>query len=407
MKRIAYIQKEANSQKFFLFGDDKELKPSDSYEALMMSRLDFAIKVTEVPPVHQSEMHNLLSYKLKSLYPGDPESTVFDFKVITKNKKRYAVLFITSRKTIEDYKKSTGNRPLVLPFPIINKIMKKHPDDNALLFFWHKEWIDISIYTEGVFSTSSAIKREKEAFLDFLKIRNILPKDYTEYRCIFLCLNNEIKDIKKQSAELFKKVKNIEFLPLEDSITLLEKKYDFLFRKKQQAFIFHKKLRIDILLLILFVTISFAFNKQVNNRAEYLSRLKIKLNERIEQSRHKQNYLRLKEKKMKLLSRRPVNAYLLLSEISKIFGNETKISSFKLDTKDELVFSQDGTRKREVIKTIRFTIEGKTNTDAFKYINLFNNNPYFKDVTIPKIDLERDIFILEGVFDKGVMYALK
>ena len=405
MKHIAYRQKDASGQKFFLLGDDKELEPSDSFEALMMSRLDFAIKVTEVPPVHQSEMDNLLSYKLKSLYPGDPENTVFDFKVLTKNKKRYAVLFITSKKTIEDYKKSTGNKPLVLPFPIINKLMKKYPDDNAILFFWHKNWLDISIYNNGIFSTSSAIKREKEAFLDFLKIQNILPKNYTEYRCIFLCLNNEIKDIKKQSNELFKKVKNTEFLPLEDSLIFLEKKSDFLFRKRKQAFIFQKKLRIDILLLILAFTISLTFNKQVSNRAEYLSSLKLKLNERIEQSRHKQNYLKLKEKQMTLLLKRPVNIYLLLSEISKIFGNETKITSFKLDTKDELVFSQDGTRKREIFKTIRFVIEGKTKADAFKYINLFNNNPYFEDVQIPKI--EGDRFILEGVFDKGVMYALE
>ena len=187
MKNIAYAHKEGNDLKLFFFNKEEEISPSVSYNALMMSRLDFSVLITDVPPVHPSEMGNLLTFKLRSLYPGDPETTIFDYKVIAKNRQKYAVLFITSKDTVTKYKEIAGNKPLLLPFPVVNKLAKRYDNENCIFYFWHKDWIDISIYENGVFKTSSAVKREKETFLDFLKMRNILPKDYNEYRNIFIC----------------------------------------------------------------------------------------------------------------------------------------------------------------------------------------------------------------------------
>jgi hypothetical protein len=132
MKQFAYAQKNENDIQLFLFEKAEPIQAHYPYEALMMSRVDFDIKVTEVPPVPESEMGNLLTYKLRSLYPGDPESTVFDYKILQKNKQRFAVIFISNKDTIEGYKKIADKKPLFLSFPITNALMQKYDDEDCI-----------------------------------------------------------------------------------------------------------------------------------------------------------------------------------------------------------------------------------------------------------------------------------
>jgi hypothetical protein len=398
MKNIAYAEKNGNNLKLFLFNQEEEISQSQSYKALMMSRLDFSVMVTDIPPVHPSEIGNLLAFKLRSLYPGDPDTTVFDYKVIGKNRQRYAVLFITSKDTVDKYKTVAGNKPLLLPFPVVNKLAKRYENEKCIFYFWHKNWIDISIYEDGVLKESSAIKREKETFLDFLKLRNILPKDYNDYRNIFICSRDESAYLQEQSMDLFKETKHVQFTPIEDSLTLFSNKADYLFRKKKQSFLFYKKLRIEMLLLPLILIGCLLFNKYIENRAAYLVNLKRTLNERIQIYRKIQEYNTKKNQLKELLEQKPADVFFLLSEISKIFSNETKIRNFDFMTKEKTI-TLPGSGKRKTIKEFHFVIKGVTRAETLQYIEIFNKNPYFKDVNIPNVSGRE--FHMEGIFLKG------
>ncbi|MBN2534027.1 MAG: hypothetical protein JXB88_14150 [Spirochaetales bacterium] len=400
MKDIAYAQKNGNDFKLFLFSRQEEIAPTGSYKALMMSRLDFSVMVTDIPPVHPSEMGNLLTYKLRSLYPGDPDTTIFDYKVIAKNKQKYAVLFITSRDTIDKYKTIAGNKPLLLPFPAVNKLAKRYENDNCIFYFWNKNWVDVSIYEKGVFKTSAAIKREKETFLDFLKMKNILPKEYNEYRNIFICFRDELSFLQDQSRDLFKNTKHVQFTPVEDTVSLFSQKSDYLFRKKKQTFLFYKKLRIEMLLLPLVLLICLLFNKYIDNRATYLITLRKTLNERIQIYRKIQEYNVKKARLNELLAQKPADVFFLLSEISKIFKNETKIRNFEFITKDKTIGVQGGGKKK-IIKEYHFIIKGVTRAETLQYIEIFNKNPYFKNVNIPNVSGNE--FHMEGIFIKGAL----
>ncbi|MBN2443105.1 MAG: hypothetical protein JXJ04_17225 [Spirochaetales bacterium] len=402
MKNIAYAHKSDNKLKLYLFDQPDEVAMPGSFQALMMSRLDFSVIVTEIPPVHPSEMENLLTFKLRSLYPGDPETTVFDYKIIIKNKQRYAVLFITSKETVATYKELAYGKPLILPFPAINKMAKLYENDNCIFYFWHKDWIDITIYEKGVFTSSSAVKREKETFLDFLKIRNILPKNYNEYKNIFICLKSESPYIQEQSRDLFKETKHIRFTPAEDALSSLSKKTDYLFKKRKQTFLFYKKLKIEMLLLPLILIIALLFNKYIDNRAHYLINLKRTLNERIQIYRKVQEYTTKKNTLNELLAQKPADVFFMLSEISKIFGNRTKIHTFEFLTKERTIAVQNATNKRK-IKEYHFIIKGITQVDTLQYIEIFRRNPYFKDVTIPNVSGNE--FHMEGIFVKGDFYV--
>jgi hypothetical protein len=402
MKHIAYAHKNGEEPTLYLFNREDPIDASVGFDALMMSRLDFDIKVTAVPPVHPSEMGNLLMYKLRSLYPGDPETTIFDFKVLTHNKQRYAVLFISSKETIEAYKELANNKPLILPFPILNKLMKKYVGKNCIFFFWHKDWIDISIYEEGIFQSSSAIKREKEVFLDFLKIRNMLPKKFNEYICVFLCLKAESSFLQEQSKDLLKNAEYVEFLTIEDHLSLISNKTDYLFRKKKQLFIFYKKLRVEMLVVPLVLFICLVFNKYVDSRAEYYRKLKKEKDTIFKLASQKDEYNSKQAELATILENKPADVFLLLSEINRIFGQNVKLTYFRLETKETTVMVNN---KREKQKKYYFTIEGRTRGEPYTYQNALNSNPYFEEVLVPLITREK--FRMTGIFKKGAGYAVE
>ncbi|MBN1697775.1 MAG: hypothetical protein JW881_09690 [Spirochaetales bacterium] len=402
MKHIAYAHKNGEGPTLYLFDREEPIDSSANFDALMMSRLDFDIKVTTVPPVHQSEMGNILTYKLRSLYPGDPEDTIFDFKVLTQNKQRYAVLFISSKDTINEYKELANNKPLILPFPILAKLTKKYDGKNCVFFFWHKDWVDISLFEEGVFKSSSAIKREKEVFLDFLKIKNMLPKNLEEYVCVFLCLRDESSYLEEQSRELVQNAGTVEFLPIEESLSLISNKTDYLFRKKKQSFIFHQKLKIEMLAVPLVILVCLLFNKYVETRAEYYRKLKKEKDTIFKISSQRDEYNKKRAELARILEHKPADVFLLLSEINRVFGQNLDLTYFRLETKETTVMVDN---KRERQKRYYFTIEGSTRGEPYTYQNALNSNPYFEEVLVPLITREK--FRMTGIFNKGAGYAVE
>ena len=85
---------------------------SGDFTALMISRLDIDVKFVDLPPVQNHEIAELLRYKIRSIYPGKPEKTVFDYILFGKKNKRYAALYITQRDVIEAHRDLSEGKPL-------------------------------------------------------------------------------------------------------------------------------------------------------------------------------------------------------------------------------------------------------------------------------------------------------
>ena len=159
-----------------------------------------------------------------------------------------------------------------------------------------------------------------------------------------------------------------------------------------------------MLLLPLIFLLCLLFNKYIENRAAYLINLKRTLNDRIQISRKDQEYKTRKEELDELLAQKPADVFFLLSEITNIFEKEIKIRNFEFITKDRTITAQGGGKKK-IIKEFHFIIKGDTNAEILKYIEIFNKNPYFKDVNIPNVSGRE--FHMEGIFVKGDSYVDK
>jgi hypothetical protein len=122
MNRFVYAEKPGNNYQLFLFDDIRIPDDAPDFDALMMSRLDFDIEVIKIPPVHSEEINNLLGYKIRGLYPGSPEETVFDYQIAALRRERYAVLFITKKSILNNYKSLGKNKPLFLPYAMVKPL---------------------------------------------------------------------------------------------------------------------------------------------------------------------------------------------------------------------------------------------------------------------------------------------
>ena len=384
MKNFAYARRVNRELSVHTYKDDMPAEPS-AYSGLMMNRLDFDIKILEIPPAGDDEIENLLNYRIRSIYPGDPENTRFDYRIISKNKKRYAILFITSREYMEQYRRLAGSRSLILPYTLIENHRKNRKSRNAIYLFWDHNWIDILIYNEGILTSSTAIKREKEHFVDILKIKNILPQNYQNYEFFNIHLKAENDALIDKARDLYNDIESREYILIEDLFTAFSGKLDTLFRKKIKIHSIARKIRVDILLIPILLLICLIFNAHVENQIKYRKLLEKTHMDKLAQSQTQQKYQLLQNELNALRKKQPQDVYLLLSELSREMGGDAILSRFRFKADDST-----------------FYLEGEA-LKAEEYSKALTNNKLFKSAQISEIipdpAIKKDKFKLTGVFN--------
>jgi len=378
MKNIAFARREKKDLYLYLYKDNIPAEPS-SISAMMMNRIDFDIKILEIPPVSDDEVRNLLQYRLRSVYPGDPEDTRFDFKLINRNKKRYAVLFITSRKNMERYRELSANKPLLLPYSIVQNHLKTQKGEKFIYLFWDHDWVDILIFNAGVLESSSALKREKEISLDIIKIKNILPNALQEYKFFIAQLESE----RELLHNVFNDFQNKEFLSIESLLAHKISKRGSLFVKSIGIDKLTNKIRLDVLLLPVIFLICLIFNSYVDNRVEYKKLLEKTHTDKLAKSQSQTKYQALKKELDSLKKIKPLDTYLLFSELTKEMGGDAILNKVKIKVDDRSFYLEGEAMKAEV------------------YSKSLNANKIFKNVQITEIlpdpNIKKDRFKLIGV----------
>ena len=112
MKRYAYLRRAGDSWQLADFEDRQPVDSPAEVAGIMVSRLDFDVQAIELPAMAEKEVEGFLTYRIRSLYPGQPDQTAFDYRILARGGKRYAVLFLFQRETLEEYRRVAAGRPL-------------------------------------------------------------------------------------------------------------------------------------------------------------------------------------------------------------------------------------------------------------------------------------------------------
>jgi len=124
--------------------------------ALLVSRPDVDLRVLEVPPVPPRDLEGLIGLKLRSVYPGNPRETVFDYRLVGRRGTRKAVVFVARKAVVDAYRASAGRRPLVLPYHLVaGRVPRRGP---FRAWFCREGWAELLVYRDGVL-VSSTVKR--------------------------------------------------------------------------------------------------------------------------------------------------------------------------------------------------------------------------------------------------------
>ena len=142
-----------------LLDENIPVRPAYPFDALMVSRLDFEVRVTDLPEGSERDVRKALSYKIRSYDRGKPEQAAFDFELINTANKNQAVVFLTEQRTLEAYRSLARDRSLFLPYGLVQPLLKHFAATDELVLFWNPAWVEIMLFWDGDLVISSVVER--------------------------------------------------------------------------------------------------------------------------------------------------------------------------------------------------------------------------------------------------------
>jgi hypothetical protein len=384
----AYAETSDGSYELFLFEGNIPLGPSGRFSALMMSRPDFVIKSVELPPVSEQDIHNLLKFKLRSVYPGKPDDTVFDYTLLSRKNKKYALLFIAEKKTVEAYRNLSRGMPLFLPFTLVKPLIKKCGDGSCAFLFFHMRWIEILMIRSGVLAFSSVINRDESFENNFQKILTLLSENTEDCSLSFICAQEEKDALNESIRRSLGPERSYSMVSIEELLRSLNRKSGFLFSEKHKKRAVPHTLVIFLFTAIVLTLSIFILDKEIQRKEVYFEQLE----NRMRSYEHRTLSVKSLENELKALDNRwkdlrgraPVNIYHILSELSSIIEGRAAITYFVIE-KDSFQFEAVGQNPLDLMDTFRMNenfqsikllqsipVQG-TNKERFKVIGVVKN----------------------------------
>ena len=384
MSRYIYAEYTNDEVKLYNIDRSRLVDNNSNFDAVIMSRLDYDIQVIEFPPVSENEIEKLLSFRIRSLYPGKPEETVFDYRIEKRDKKNTAVLFISEKKIIDKYKEYSNNKPLFLPAGLIVQYVEKRK--NQVIIFLHAVWIELLYYKQGVLLFSRVIERKNSIIEDIKKIEKDIPETLRQVPALFITGGLDKKGLDRIIAGNNTIWEKTSVLSLMDILNKPVSVKTALFRVKKKQRFFNHNIGICIMVVILISFSLMVFNKHVEKKEKYVSELKafavtletdnraaITLQEEIK---------KLEEEYSGLYNAKPPDLYKLLSELTFVLGKDVSITNLTI---------KDNSFRIEAVGKNTFNL-----LDRFKGRNVFKDVRMYQVFPIPDTDKER--FSISGLF---------
>jgi hypothetical protein len=335
MKRLAYFRNVNGSYTEHPFERSGEIPSNTEAAALMMERPDVDIKIVKLPPIRGDEVQTMLKYKLRSLYPGSPEKTVFDYRLVSDGGQKHAVLFIMNRDVLEEYRRKAGGKPLFLPYSLVQPLSQHYKDEHRAFLFVHESWAEMLFFNGGVIASSTVVRRENDLRLTMKKAAKLFPGDKPNHPCIVVCSHVELGEVKSAIAAAFDNAGSFEYLHPSAVFNLMRGRMDFLFFLRRRKAALLSRWSFALLLTVSCFLLVLVFDKTVASQRRRFDMLSGQIRtlqaERIETIALKEEVDKLEKRWAELQGKKPINAYRVLSELSNIFDKDMRITHFVID----------------------------------------------------------------------------
>jgi hypothetical protein len=337
MSKYSYAELDSFKESLMVFSNTSSVKGAspedDAGKTILVSRPDFNIRFIELPPVPENQIYDLLKYKIKGLYPGDPANTVFDYQVISFQGRKYAALFITRRDTSESYRHLGERHALVLPYHLMKRRLLACAAPHAGFFFWHRHWVDCIFVKEGKLASANVIKRSASPKNDFAKLaRFAASRDVSIVGALF-CEKEEGASLLEKAGAVFPNAA-LDVVDFDELFSTRLDRREALFAKRPVVALppLSRRLAAYALLAAAFgLVIYLRVIDHLSRTRDHYQAIAQSLLERNKDLSGKLAEIKTLEKDLAdLHAQKPVDYYLLLSELSKTLGAETNIQSIMI-----------------------------------------------------------------------------
>jgi len=301
----------------------------------MMDRLDFDLKVVELPKLGEREVEGLLKYRIAGLYPGHPEQTAFDYRILQRGKTQFAFLFITRRSALESYRALAGGRPLFLPYLLIQPYLKEFERENIAFLVLFPLYLEIFVFHGSEPPAVFVAKRSKRLATDLATVRRLAARENPATRWVVVFGSGDAEGLAAQGESLAAGGSPPRQIRLEEALGRLSPRDRGLFAPARRAPLLSRGWRRQILAIALLFLALLALKKLTDREEAYLRSLMRQAGLLQSQSATaialQAEVETLSQQKAVLLKKRPVDPYRLLSELHDILSPAARIQSFILE----------------------------------------------------------------------------
>ena len=295
---------------------------------VLMQRSDFVVAHIELPRRAEENAREYLGYRVRGLYPAPAEETAFDFRLLRAGGTTQAVVFATRREVLDRYR--ALGRPLALPFSLFEASVPALLREGGAFVFVHPEWIEASLLPGRrwrpqarslVLPRGGSLTVDVHAALEALgaadaPVRVLVPRGQA------VAAREELAGA-GGSCPL--SVHEVGGNAARAALFAQEA------RRARPGF----ALRIQALLFLILVLATLAFVRSVSRDTAYLALLQGRLGHLRTQvlgaASDRKRFEALSQDLAALESRRPVDVYRLLSELSRVLGSEVRVASLIVD----------------------------------------------------------------------------
>ncbi len=352
-------------------------------DGLLVSRLDFDVQVIDIPPVGEREVEGLLRYRLRSIYPGNPQDTAFDYRIAQSGRSRRAVVFICQRKTLEKYRNAAGRLPLLLPYMLVSRLGEKRGDLRA--WCCRRDWLELSVFRGGLPVSSTVQRRNGSDPFDMSKAEETLPEELRSLPAVVVAGSAELAGIREQLGTTLPE--GVELLSFAE-LAAEAGKPDGLFEERKPTPVFlSRPARVGVLagaVAVLSILLFFKYVASVEGRYESLKKKHTALEQEGRRVIAAQKEVAdLGAELSRMQAHEPPDLYALLSELSSVLSGDAQILGITV-------------RERS------FQVEA-VGRNPLKLMEGFRSRAAFKDVrlsqVVPDARSGKERFSFSGGFD--------
>jgi hypothetical protein len=331
-------------------------------------------------------VEGFLTYRIRSLYPGHLEQTAFDYRLLVFEGKRYAVLFLFQRDTLEEYRQAAGGRPLFCSFSLLLPLLGlQRASADLTCLFWHDAWVEALVLPEGRPPRTLASKRSGDASADLNQVLSLASADLTGSDCLVICPAQEQETLRDLLSGRLADTARLTVLSSAQALLRPARGPEPLFERHRARFPVPRSLRLELAAALILLLLFLAFKRSADRDAAQLASLRQSM--QAAQGRSGQvlalqgEIEALKARTAALEGKHPPDPYRVLTELAAVLGPDTRINSFLLER---------GTFQLEAVgaNPLRLMEVFKSRGEAFQRVKLIQ--------IVPLKNTDRELFRITG-----------